>query len=1191
MKIKAVEIFGFKSFFDKTKLLFEPGITALVGPNGCGKSNIVDAIRWSIGEQSAKHLRGSSMEDVIFNGSRSKKPLGMAEVTLTFSNENGHAPIQYRTYSEIQITRRVFRSGESEYYINKSPCRLKDITELFMDTGVGNRAYSIIEQGRVETIINAKPTEIRFLLEEAAGISKYKARKQEALRKMEGTRQNLVRVNDVIGEIQRQIKSLAYQAQKLKRYKGLRDRIRTFDLALASQQYRSLTNAQEQKKRDLAALREKQSQLLTAIERITAENFNRKTDLQEHEERFTSMQRRKLELEHATREEENTVEWSKEKRDDAERLIEQACLEIEKNQARVIREEEETARAADEKIRLEEQIAVHEARLKEEEQVLQVLKKEHSRVRSDLDRLRDELFEIRNEISRRDHLVERSERTRADYELRMQQNRQETEEAQNALEDLARERAAIEAELQSSRQEKQSLEIDEQKHHARIIQLEEELKQLTDVIATLKDNQARCESLLETLQELQRNFEGCSNGVRSIMQRSQTSECEKARVYGLMADCIETESRYETAVEAALGEKLQYVVVHSHEEGIDAIAYLKTEALGRVSFVPLADVKPMVIDDPQCSHSQAIPLLSVVRIKEDHEPFLRSLLVNTLVVENLSQGLELWRTNTVHPSTLVTLDGEIIDPCGIITGGSQNGSGTGLLRKKREIGELEKKLNNLAFELESQQEEWNACRGELTEVRQLLKEVQDRLVQRKLSLQNKERDVQQNGEEMSRTEKKRGFLHAEYQKLCSEVRELDLALNTMRRDREEYGMRLSRLQEQFSDLQHKEASDRQHIEEREQAFSHSRIDLVDMKGQLTSVTSSLNFRRQTIETCRAEILKNEQIKEEAEQDQEDLRTKINFAQQRMDALVIQYQEFKGEMQGQENLLIDLQTELRKGEEQHKEAQRAYNDLQPQVQDCDHDHTQLLSQMRHLEETVENKYHVVLKDVMNDYPLEQYPEEATREKLAKLTHAQESMIESINFNAERDYEEQTQKLDFYQSQSDDLSRSLSALEEAIAKINRTSKERFRETFDKVSENFKAIFPLVFEGGRGELMLTDEHDLLETGVEIQVQPAGKSLKSITLLSGGEKALSAISLLFALYLYKPSPFCLFDEVDSPLDDANVFRFANILRQFSEDSQFLVITHNKHTMETANTLYGITMEEPGVSKVVSVQLTEGHA
>ena len=1186
MKIKGIEIFGFKSFFDKTSLSFLPGITAMVGPNGCGKSNIVDAIRWSLGEQSAKHLRGASMEDVIFNGSRSKKALGMAEVSLTFANDNGHAPLQYRDYPEIQITRRVFRSGESEYFINKMPCRLKDITELFLDTGVGSRAYSIIEQGRVDSIINAKPNDLRALIEEAAGISKYKARKAEALRKMDLTRQNLVRVNDLLNEIQKQINSLKYQAQKLKRFKGLKDRIRTLDLAVASQKFRRLSEARTQKQAELNELKDRQSQLQTDIETITADNFTKNSRLHEEDEKFVAIQGKKYEIEYAIRQEENTIETAQEKIEDLDRLTARAERETEENQSRLQQEQEAVTTAVVLKGELLEQVSRGDGILREKEEKLQELKQSYAVLRADLERQREELFDLRNELTRKDHLIDRAEQTRSECGQRLQQNRRESEEAEIALEELRRSHAMIQEDLTQSRLERQQLEGEEQANRRTIAELEQDVHTLSETIADLKEKQARCESLLESLQELRKNFEGCSDGVRSVMQRSDMGTSEGQGVLGLLADFVETEPRYEAAVESALGEKLQYVVVQSQAQGLEAIDYLKSESLGRASFVPKDDAR--LIAAAEHDQSPATPLSSVVRAKEGYEPFVRYLLGDTLVVENLPQGINLWRSNTINGSTLVTIEGDIIDPLGIITGGAQNGTGSGLLKKKREIADLEEKSVVLAADLESARKDHGLKQQALGNYRQALKEIQDRLMQQKLAFQNRERDLHQNNEEIQRTGRKVEFLRVEEQKLGSELQEIEADLEQHYYHQEELKTNHATRQETFADLQQREATERECIEQEDRTFNQAKIDLADKKARLSNIISTLALREQTIAKCRAEIAKYSEAQEEAAEERFQLERKIETACGRMEELTTTFQQYRSELQQQEDFLNEQRLEVQQGEERLKEVQRSFNRLQPTILDLDREHGEVASQLRRVEEKIADKYHVMLKDVMDDYPPENYPEKATETKLEKLAVAQERMIEGINFNAEREYDEQSEKFEFYQNQSDDLNNSLTLLQEAINKINRTSRERFREAYGTISENFKKILPLVFEGGQGELSLTDEHDLLETGVEIKVQPAGKSLKNISLMSGGEKALSAISLLFALYLYKPSPFCLLDEVDSPLDDANVYRFANILKQFSGNSQFLVITHNKHTMEAADMLYGITMEEPGITKIVSVQLKE---
>ena len=1185
MKIKAVDILGFKSFCKKTSLSFLPGITGLVGPNGCGKSNVVDAIRWALGEQSAKHLRGSSMEDVIFNGSREKKPLGMAEVSLIFANDNGNAPVQYKDFSEIEITRRVFRNGESEYFINKSHCRLKDITELFLDTGVGAKAYSIIEQGRVDTIINSKPQELRVLIEEAAGISKYKVRKQEALRKMDATRQNLLRVKDVLGEIEKQINSLRYQAQKLKRFKGLKDRIRTLELALTSQQYAALSNKEALRQTELEKLKDRQAFLMAEMNSVDADIVAKKMKLQGDEENFVALEKKKLELEYAMREEENNSARKKEKIGDLEKQSEKALKETEENLSRLRFEEEEITKSEALKNRFHAELQGMEFLLKGEEEKLSQLKKDFALIRNDLERQREELFEARYGISRRENSIDHGKQNQNEYKRRLEQNEEEAREAQEDYENLRTKNASLIQTLERSRQEQELLLKEKENSLDIVFRLEQEIKEVNEAIAAGKENFARLESQRDSLHELQKNFEGCSDGVRCIMQKKDELDKGRNGLLGLTADVIETESRFETAVEAVLGEKLQYVIVKSQAEGVEAVEFLKAQSLGRGSFIPLEIEKPFsVAEKPSPSFPQATSLVSLVKVKEKFDPIIRYLLGDVLLVEDLSQALSLWKHTEAH--TLVTLSGEIVDPRGVITGGNQNGAGSRFLKRKREVNELEEKLSFLTQELRAFQNKREERAGELEEKQASLKLIEERLIQQKLSLQHTERDVHQNQEEIERVQKKTGFLVLEARKVQGELSEIEEDLGKNISELEALLAEQSLLEETFSVLQAREKECQEKIDSQENSFNHSKNALMDLKARISSLTSTLEFRQKNRENCIFGIDKGKRLHEEAEQQAGVLREEIAAAVISMDEMIRVYQTHQETLNQQENKLEEARHDLRLHEERLKVTQQEFNSLHPSIQELDHELAQCSTEARFLEDKIENKHHVSLKDIANQFPADNYPFEETQTRLEKLERAQERMMEGINFNAEREYEEQVEKHQFYQNQSEDLSTALDSLQEAIQKINRTSRERFRDTFYKVNENFKQILPLVFAGGKGELFLTDENDLLETGVEIMVQPAGKSLRHISLLSGGEKALSAISLLFALYLIKPTPFCLLDEVDSPLDDANVDRFVAILRQFAPHSQFIVITHNKKTMEIADTLYGITMEEPGVSKVVSVRL-----
>jgi len=1004
---------------------------------------------------------------------------------------------------------------------------------------------------------------------------------------MDTTRHNLIRVNDVLGEIGKQISSLRYQVQKLKRFKGLKERVRTLELALASQEYTGLHRNQSLKKAQLEELKDRQTLLMTEINKINAEIVAKKTQLQENEEEFATIEKKKLEIEYSIKEEENNLERKKERVGDLEKQIKKATQDMEENLSRLHLEEEEVNKSGTLRNQLQDRIKNITTHLKGEEEKLSTLRKDFVSIRNALERKKEELFAVGYEISRRKDSIGHEEQTRDEYEHRLEQNQEEIKRAEMQLDDEAKQKAQILKELGKCRQEKELLEKEQETNLETIRHLSKEIKSITDALSAAKERQARFESQRESLQEFQDNFEGCSEGVRWIMQKKDGLERVKNGVYGLVADFIEAEPHLEVALESVLGEKLQYVVVKSHAEGVEAVEYLKRESLGRGSFIPIETEKSFDFEDQsgEVLRYEANPLINMVKVKDEYQPIIRYLLGGVLLVENFSKALSVWKNSNIH-YPLVTLDGEIIDPKGIITGGAQNGVGNGFLRKKRNLKELEHKLSSLGEELFSLQKKGEEKERELEDKQKSLQDTQERLIQKKLFLQNKERDYQQHNETSQRIQKKREFLLLEKKKLMGELTELQEDLEIKRSEQEEFHSKQILLEETFSELQKKEREFQEKIDLGEKSFNNYKADFVDLKTQLSSLTSTLDLRQKTLINLKKEILKGKQAKEEAEKEAAELRKGIETALGKVHTMTKSYQHYQNELGEQEEKLEEGRRSLYEHEGKLKTIQQEFNNLQPSIQKLDHELTQIISDTRYLEDKIKGKYHVSLGEAVNQFPREKYPEEETRAKLEKLEQAQEKMIEEVNFNAQREYEERVEKLKFYQTQAEDLNKSLDSLQEAIHKINRTSKERFRTTFNQVNENFKKILPLVFEGGEGKLILTDESDLLETGVEIRVQPAGKNLKHISLLSGGEKALSAISLLFALYLSKPSPFCLLDEVDSPLDDASVDRFITILKRFASDSQFILITHNKKTMEIADTLYGITMEEPGISKIVSVRL-----
>src|SRR3990170_2936214 len=695
MKIKKLEIHGFKSFVDKTTLAFPKGVTSIVGPNGCGKSNIVDAIRWVLGEQNARHLRGKLMEDIIFNGSESRKPIGIAEAVLTLSNEEGVAPAAYVNFTEIEIARRLFRSGESEYYINKVQCRLKDIVDLFTDTGIGTRAYSIIEQGQVGWLVNAKPEERRGLFEEAAGINKFKHRKDAALRRLEATKQNLTRVNDIIGEVKRQMNSLNRQAKKAERYKAMREELKGFELFLASEEYKALHEKKHEGENKLEMLKEKEVELSTAMSQKASSLEDVRAKYLKQEAALKTAKQKAFEADSQIKDREKEIQLSELRIGELKRNEERLLKEIEelKVQQDTVEKEIEWLNGLLSEINVA--VESEESRLLNEENSLKDVerKSQESEVRSqELRKKKDEIgnkvVQIKNNIAvylkdeeRLNLITGKALREKEELEKRSRESAVRSHELRSRKEEIENGKRNVEKTQELASEQLQDLE-------GRLIQKDNELK-------TLKQDFSRTSSRLHTLKELEKNLEGFKDGVKAIMLNKKEDHAEYKHIHGLVADVIETSAQYEKAVEAVLGERLQYVIVESHDAGVQAVEYLKTQAKGRGSFVPLKGARIKNNGEkPGHAHPNTEELLEHVRIKDGYYPIAQYLLGDVLLVHNLNDAIELWRSNGLD-KTFVTLEGEMVDNQGVITGGYSNGADGNILRKRREIKDLSAALSDL----------------------------------------------------------------------------------------------------------------------------------------------------------------------------------------------------------------------------------------------------------------------------------------------------------------------------------------------------------------------------------------------------------------------------------------------------------------------------------------------------------------
>ncbi len=1184
MKIKKIELLGFKSFSDKVEIDFPPGVTAVVGPNGCGKSNVVDAIRWALGEQSPKQLRGKAMEDVIFNGTEARKPQGMAEVVLTFSNENGHAIPSYVDFSEIAVGRRLFRSGESEYFINKVPCRLKDITDLFLGTGVGHRAYSIVEQGKMDFVLNAKPEERRILIEEAAGITKYKDRKAAALRKMEATQQNLLRLSDVIGEIKRQMNSLNRQAKKAERFKAYREEVRSFELGQAAQTCRTLEAERSGIQSTLQGIEDSELQATSEIREIEAAGEQIKLNLLEEERELSVHQERFAENEGAIKNRETEIELASRDREALQKQVLRAEEEIGKLLQQQETAEQETRNFETEAVDLSQRVSGDTEFLSGKEKVLQEKKSRHAAAEQALSDEKNILVDLLTQIARlRNSLVDAQRRTE-ELTHRRQRLIREKEEAQAKEEEL---RASLANQARLLEGRRQSRVLIEEERERKVLQL----KELQSSRSDLEENLTRCReklnqesSRLESLLELQRNFEGYQSGVRSLLLKRQAQGVAQNGIYGLVEDIIETDPQYEAVVESVLGERLQHFVVQNHQESLKAIDYLKSQRSGRSSFIPL-HLKP----HPALSGSVppaegVIPLLEVVKVKEDFAPLAQYLFGDVWVVPDLRHAIDLWNRNSIW-KTLVTLEGEVLHPSGVVTGGSKEQIGSGTFHRKREIRDLTRRTAEFREQLRSLESDKEKLSADIKNVEAALEDLTRTLHQEDLRIVTEAKEIDQYQMEETRFRQKIETLQFEEGQLADDLvvirnqaRESEAQLQSSELSKAEKEQALSLRSEELQLL-------KTEIEALLGEVTEAKIRLSSLQEKRQSLVQNLERTRRIAQETNAQLV---QRRQEVQENLEWIKTaeeKQKTAEQEIQRLLYQHQELQAQVETKKEALLSERENLARAEEKEKERRQALNQLHEQKSVLSLKNMELDLNRKHLLSSIEEKYRIPAEALLSREDSQDYFAPEIEARLGELKGLIEGMGE-VNLLAIQEFEEAKTRLEFLTAQEADLVQSLDSLNQAIKKINRTSRQRFGETFEAVRSKFKEVFITLFNGGRAELVLLDESNLLETGVDIVAQPPGKKLQNISLLSGGEKALTAVALIISLYLINPSPFCLMDEVDAPLDDANVGRFNRLVKELSQRYQIILVTHNKSTMELADTLYGVTMEEPGASKIVSVRL-----
>ena len=1230
MKIKRIEICGFKSFVDKTTISFPDPITSIVGPNGCGKSNIVDAIRWVMGEQSAKHLRGRAMEDVIFAGSESRGPAGLAEVSLTFDSSAlessvapGGVPWGVAAPEEIVVTRRLYRDGSSEYLLNGVPSRLRDVVEFFLGTGVGSKAYAIIEQGRIGFIVSSRPEDRRGLIDEAAGITRYKSKKKAAERRMDSTRQHLLRVSDIIGEIEGRLRSLRLQAQKAERYKKYKAELKDLDLWSSAQRYLGHLAEEKALGEEIVSVRESHQAESTSLEAgeagADAERLAVTEEVAElataKDELYSLSNKAQLGMQRADHHDAEAVDLAN--RVDAGRkeiteLRARAAIQaanIEEIEARLA----EIDAAADGSEREYEE----QARLQDERRAML------AEARRELETAQAEIAAARASIARREAERAGATQRRDDLALRVATVAGEEATAGERLEVLVGEERRMRDEIDGLGTRVGAARERATEDEARLTAVRTEISRGEMELETLREEAHRRRSRLASLTEIQDRYERFQKGVRAIMQEHRAAGGGDG-IKAVVADIVRPPQELETAVEAVLGERLGNVIVDSHEAGVEAIQFLKRTREGRSSFIPRAlrthvqAPRGQVVYDATSGlasettaaptfvpavDSDAIaaawpkgdgvrgPMLELIGYDRQYDEVAAYLLGDVLVVEDLERALALWR-ETHTTKTIVTLEGEVIDPQGVVTGGSRESALTGVLEQKREIRELEQVMERLNADLEAALARQIERKQSAADLSRALDEAAAALRTDEMALFGLKKDLDRAVQEGSACETRREQLARQSADLARSAEENEHRLVAAIAGLEDDGRAVEE-----SDV--RAVALRVRTAELSEAVDVAIGELTTLKVAATQAEERRQNARQTLERLRADRTEEEARAGRIEatladdetraatlrQDAARLRDEAQLWQAEAEARARAHGERQGALEERQARLAEQDAQLRAARTEVARLAQTLSKLEMRCQE-------VAMRRTSLEEHVIDRYRDVdLGSVVYDYHLRPLFGGEEEKRATELRGLIERMGE-INLTAIEESEELQKRFDFLTAQKTDLESAMTELEIAIERINRTSRRRFRETFDAVNAQFEAVFPRMIGGASASLVLTDDSDMLETGIEIVANPPGKKVsQNIELLSGGEKALTAVSLLFAIFLVKPSPFCVLDEVDAPLDEANVGRFNQVVREMTDRSQFILITHNRRTMEIADRLCGITMEEPGVSRLVAVNLRGGPA
>lgn len=1170
MRLAKIVISGFKSFKDKTVIEIPSNIVAVVGPNGCGKSNIVDAIKWALGEQNPRYLRAKHMEDVIFAGTEDFPPVGMAEVSLFFQKTELSFPEPYASLNELVITRRLYRSGDSEYMINKSPCRLKDIHDLVIDTGLGQRFYGLIEQGMVESFMNYKPEEKRLIFDEVAGTAKYRLRKKATIQKLEAAKLNLERVEDIIAEVKDRRDSLEKEAKRAMEYKKIYEELKKIELFVYSQEYKSKKELRDTKKEEFDLLEKELSEKEIELQRLESELEIERNNLFFLEQEDTNLSKTFASI----IEEKNRIEKEYHAIKEGKTFRLEKINELKEHLERIIQKNDELNKEKNELLKI---IQDKESDIKSQEKILHQKEVEESYIRREIKSLEGEISQLQKElINDKNQFAFIS--SQINYEEKTYNDAlKKLDVLKDELKTLEEELSSFNSELEDKKKEIEQLKNDKNELEGRISKIMETLvsykKACADIRKKINEKALKRERMLgsyNSTKKMLEEYKGLSSGTQHILKNF-----DKKEVFGTIIESVDVKENFMTAFENFLKDRIETVFVDSEDTALKAIDYLKKNKLGACNFLPITFLNK--------NSAKSYERLGIYfAATEEAKHYISHLFNNVEIVENIEIALERYKNG--EKKTYISINGEVLDEEGIIFGGSRDKHNPYMLEKARlkeienELTVIEKDINNLQTEFDGKESEIHKFESDISDLKLELENINIEISEKTVEMRHKE-------DELKRKNLKK-------QQLINEIKGIELICSVYEKKKNELIEKSNILtanineKENVLTLKSKDLEEKRKIlDEVSKALTAIKVALAEEKRNYQHLTENLHklnvtfsSMKKQIEDTHKEINAIEELDREAERKLENWGKELEIVKQREEEITAKKRDTELKLETLRTKIRDTEQKLGRIRADVEKGRKTLINLKDKL-------TELNLRLEGYVERIREKYFIDLGISYIDYlSLDVEKEKCNNNYMEELRKKIVEMGE-VNLLSIDEYEEVKKRYEFLCKQKSDLEASIESLNKAIERINSASLELFSEALKNIESNFDKLFKRLFGGGKAKIVLTEEENPLESGVDIVVEPPHKKFQNINLLSGGEKALVTLALIFAFYMQKPSPFCILDEVDAPLDDANIFKFRELLNEMSKKTQFLIVTHNKSVMESAGILFGVTMENPGVSKLVAVK------